>query len=230
MYSDLDSRNRWGDHNLEQSPSNQTSLAMMQEPQEVVEETVTIEEDPGTPTSHVSVVTSDDGTTRRTETKVTKMVKTVTTRTVRQATSTLGRNFNSSYADSYGDTPEGQYRHYGVHDGYADMTDNYGSLSRGVGYRPRYPYTPVNSYRPENSYTLPAIRRTTTATWRSPSLGPEEEEPVRPGAGLLHRQPPSPGRGLTVVGLCVSQSGTSPESATHRLGVIRPPDRRSGLS
>lgn len=43
---------------------------MMQEPQEVVEETVTIEEDPGTPTSHVSVVTSDDGTTRRTETKV----------------------------------------------------------------------------------------------------------------------------------------------------------------
>lgn len=43
---------------------------MMQEPQEVLEETVTIEEDPGTPTSHVSVVTSDDGTTRRTETKV----------------------------------------------------------------------------------------------------------------------------------------------------------------
>ena len=43
---------------------------MMQEPQEMVEETVTIEEDPGTPTSHVSVVTSDDGTTRRTETKV----------------------------------------------------------------------------------------------------------------------------------------------------------------
>jgi len=43
---------------------------MMQEPQEVVEETVTIEEDPGTPTSRVSVVTSEDGTTRRTETKV----------------------------------------------------------------------------------------------------------------------------------------------------------------
>lgn len=59
----------------EQSPSNATSLAMMQEPQEVLEETVTIEEDPGTPTSHVSVVTSDDGTTRRTETKVTKLTK-----------------------------------------------------------------------------------------------------------------------------------------------------------
>uniref|UniRef100_A0A3Q3A7V5 ARVCF delta catenin family member b n=1 Tax=Kryptolebias marmoratus TaxID=37003 RepID=A0A3Q3A7V5_KRYMA len=168
----------------------------MQEPQEVVEETVTIEEDPGTPTSHVSVVTSDDGTTRRTETKVTKMVKTVTTRTVRQvplgpdglplpegtsplgsytdsidrrymkngsdrfitpqATSTLTRSYNNSYNDSYGETPESQYiRHYGLHDGYADLTDNYGSLSRGVNFRPpRYPYMP-NSYRPENSYTLP---------------------------------------------------------------------------
>uniref|UniRef100_H3DH82 ARVCF delta catenin family member b n=1 Tax=Tetraodon nigroviridis TaxID=99883 RepID=H3DH82_TETNG len=173
-----------------------TSLAMMQEPQEVLEETVTIEEDPGTPTSHVSVVTSDDGTTRRTETKVTKTVKTVTTRTVRQvplgpdglplpegssplgsytdsidrrymknggdrfitpqATSTLTRSYNNSYNDSYGETPESQYvRHYGLHDGYVDLTDNYGSLSRGVNFRPpRYPYLP-NTYRPENSYTLP---------------------------------------------------------------------------
>ncbi|XP_062307143.1 ARVCF delta catenin family member b isoform X1 [Osmerus eperlanus] len=165
---------------------------MMQEPQEVVEETVTIEEDPGTPTSHVSVVTSDDGTTRRTETKVTKMVKTVTTRTVRQvplgpdglplpegssplgsytdsidrryaknggeryitpqATSTLTRSYNN-YNDSYSEAEYG--RHYGLHDGYGDVTENYGSLSRGVNFRPpRYPYLP-NSYRPENSYTLP---------------------------------------------------------------------------
>ncbi|XP_077416631.1 ARVCF delta catenin family member b isoform X2 [Vanacampus margaritifer] len=180
----------------EQSPSNATSLAMMQEPPEVVEETVTIEEDPGTPTSHVSVITSDDGTTRRTETKVTKMVKTVTTRTVRQvplgpdglpmpegssplgsytdsidrryiknggdrfitpqASSTLTRSYNNSYNDSYGETPDSQYiRHYGLHDGYTDLTDNYGSLSRGINFRPpRYPYMP-NSYRPENSYTLP---------------------------------------------------------------------------
>ncbi|XP_057206797.1 ARVCF delta catenin family member b isoform X4 [Triplophysa rosa] len=177
----------------EQSPSNQTSLAMMQEPQEVVEETVTIEEDPGTPTSHVSVVTSDDGTTRRTETKVTKMVKTVTTRTVRQvplgpdglplpegssplgsytdsidrrymkngdrfimpqATSTLTRSYNN-YADSYSDTPDTQFRHYALHDGYGDVTENYGSLSRGVNYRPYRPYMAAGGYRPENSYTLP---------------------------------------------------------------------------
>lgn len=73
-----------------------------------------------------------------------------------QATSTLTRSYNNSYNDSYGETPESQYvRHYGLHDGYADLTDNYGSLSRGVNFRPpRYPYLP-NSYRPENSYTLP---------------------------------------------------------------------------
>ncbi|KAK7164437.1 hypothetical protein R3I94_002980 [Phoxinus phoxinus] len=166
---------------------------MMQEPQEVVEETVTIEEDPGTPTSRVSVVTSEDGTTRRTETKVTKMVKTVTTRTVRQvpmgpdglplpegssplgsytdsidrrymkngerfitpqATSTLTRSYNN-YSDSYNDTPDSQFRHYGLHDGYGDMPENYGSLSRGVNYRPYRPYMPTGGYRPENSYTLP---------------------------------------------------------------------------
>ncbi|NXH23027.1 ARVC protein, partial [Bucco capensis] len=181
----------------EQSPSNQTSIAMMQEPQEMVEETVTVEEDPGTPTSHVSIVTSEDGTTRRTETKVTKMVKTVTTRTVRQvplgpdglpamdgsspmgsytdsidrrymkngdryitpqASSTLSRTYNN-YSDSYPDSHEGQYRPYLSHDGYGDLSDTYGSLSRGLGYRPRYAYGPGSSYRPdEGSFTLPSRR------------------------------------------------------------------------
>ncbi|NXW46057.1 ARVC protein, partial [Nyctiprogne leucopyga] len=181
----------------EQSPSNQTSIAMMQEPQEMVEETVTVEEDPGTPTSHVSIVTSEDGTTRRTETKVTKMVKTVTTRTVRQvplgpdglpsmdgsspmgsytdsidrrymkngeryitpqASSTLTRSYNT-YNDSYPESHEGQYRTYIGHDGYGDLSDNYGSLSRGVNYRPRYAYVPGNSYRPDDgSFTLPSRR------------------------------------------------------------------------
>ncbi|KTG36996.1 hypothetical protein cypCar_00009408 [Cyprinus carpio] len=209
---------------LEQSPSNQTSLAMMQEPQEVVEETVTIEEDPGTPTSHVSVVTSDDGTTRRTETKdnvtnmkVTKMVKTVTTRTVRQvplgpdglplpegssplgsytdsidrrymkngerfitpqASSTLTRSYNN-YSDSYNDTPDSQFRHYALHDGYGDVPDNYGSLSRGVNYRPYRPYMPTGGYRPENSYTLP-IRKDDYGHVAQPQVpmgSPDDEEP-----------------------------------------------------
>ncbi|XP_077317820.1 splicing regulator ARVCF isoform X2 [Lithobates pipiens] len=182
----------------EQSPSNQTSIAMMQEPPEMLEETVTVEEDPGTPTSHVSIVTSEDGTTRRTETKVTKMVKTVTTRTVRQvplgpdgvpvidasspisgytdsidrrymkngerfvnpqASSTLTRSYNNSYNDTYGDHHEAPYRPFMTPEGYGDIADNYGSLSRGINYRPRYAYTPGNSYRPEDgSYTLPSRR------------------------------------------------------------------------
>ncbi|XP_042193298.1 ARVCF delta catenin family member b isoform X3 [Callorhinchus milii] len=178
----------------EQSPSNQTSKAIMQEPQELVEETVTIEEDPGTPTSHVSVVTSDDGTTRRTETKVTKVVKTVTTRTVRQvplgpdglptggsspagsytdsidrrymkngeryitpqANSTLTRGYNN-YPDSY-ENHHDQYRGFPGQDGFADVSDNYGSLSRGVHYYPRYPYM-QRDYRPEESYTLPTRKK-----------------------------------------------------------------------
>ena len=84
------------------------------------------------------------------------------------ASSTLGRpyNNNSSYisADSYADTPNSQYgggsvsgHHYGLHDGYSDLADNYGSLSRGLNYRPpaRYPPYMAGGYRPENSYTLP---------------------------------------------------------------------------
>jgi hypothetical protein len=82
-----------------------------------------------------------------------------------QASSTLTRGYNnSSYNASYnseqppygGEPPDAQYaRHYGLHDGYGDAAENYGSLSRGVNFRPpRYPYMP-NSYRPENSYTLP---------------------------------------------------------------------------
>ncbi|KGL95818.1 Armadillo repeat protein deleted in velo-cardio-facial syndrome, partial [Charadrius vociferus] len=195
--------------------------AMMQEPQEMVEETVTVEEDPGTPTSHVSIVTSEDGTTRRTETKVTKMVKTVTTRTVRQvplgpdglpsmdgsspmgsytdsidrrymkngeryitpqASSTLTRSYNS-YNDSYPESHEGQYRPYVSHDGYGDLSDNYGSLSRGVNYRPRYAYVPGNSYRPDDgSFTLPS---------RRDNYGPvaQPQVPVGSNADLNHSQP-----------------------------------------
>ncbi|XP_025057320.1 armadillo repeat protein deleted in velo-cardio-facial syndrome isoform X4 [Alligator sinensis] len=205
----------------EQSPSNQTSIAMMQEPQEMVEETVTVEEDPGTPTSHVSIVTSEDGTTRRTETKVTKMVKTVTTRTVRQvplgpdglptmdgsspmgsytdsidrrymkngeryitpqASSTLTRSYNS-YNDSYPDGHDGQYRPYVGHDGYGELPDNYGSLSRGVNYRPRYAYVPGNSYRPEDgSFTLPS---------RRDNYGPVAQPQVPTGSNVdLNRSQP----------------------------------------
>ncbi|KAK2495313.1 hypothetical protein MC885_003775, partial [Smutsia gigantea] len=141
----------------EQSPGSQASLATMPEAPEVLEETVTVEEDPGTPTSHVSIVTSEDGTTRRTETKVTKTVKTVTTRTVRQVPvgpdglplldgpplgpftdCPLDRRFllrgggpaatlSRAYLSSGGSFPDGAERRDGP---------SYGSLSRGLGIRP----------------------------------------------------------------------------------------------
>ncbi|GCB71898.1 hypothetical protein scyTo_0006107 [Scyliorhinus torazame] len=174
---------------MEQSPCSQTSKTM-QEPQELVEETVTVEEDPGTPTSHVSVVTSDDGTIRRTETKVTKVVKTVTTRTVRQVplgpdglpaegsspagscTDSIDRRYmkngdryitpqaNSTLTRAYNNYPDAcenrheMYRSYTGQDGFTDVSDNYGSLSRGVHYRPRYAYMPRDNYRLDESYTL----------------------------------------------------------------------------
>ncbi|MEE6504343.1 hypothetical protein FKM82_005153 [Ascaphus truei] len=76
-----------------------------------------------------------------------------------QASSTLTRSYNNSYNESYGDPHETQYRPFMGHEGYGDLPDNYGSLSRGVNYRPRYAYTPGNSYRPEDgSYTLPTRR------------------------------------------------------------------------
>uniref|UniRef100_H3AB31 Catenin delta 1 n=1 Tax=Latimeria chalumnae TaxID=7897 RepID=H3AB31_LATCH len=62
-------------------PVQYSTLPRMQEPH-YFEETYTVEEDPDAPASVVSVETSEDGTTRRTETTVKKVIKTVTTRTV----------------------------------------------------------------------------------------------------------------------------------------------------
>ncbi len=50
----------------------------------------------------------------------------------------------NNYSDSYNDTPDSQFRHYTLHDGYGDIADNYGSLSRGVNYRP---YRPLHAHR-----------------------------------------------------------------------------------
>uniref|UniRef100_A0A8C3Y6Y6 ARVCF delta catenin family member n=1 Tax=Catharus ustulatus TaxID=91951 RepID=A0A8C3Y6Y6_CATUS len=186
----------------EQSPSNQTSIAMMQEPQEMVEETVTVEEDPGTPTSHVSIVTSEDGTTRRTETKVTKMVKTVTTRTVRQVPlgpDGLPAMDSSSPMGSYTDSIDRRYLKNGerfitpqasstLTRSYNSYNDSYpesheGHLSRGVGYRPRYAYVPGGTYRPDDgSFTLPSRRE---------NYGPVAQPQVPVGSSVdLNRSQP----------------------------------------
>ncbi|KAL6046654.1 hypothetical protein STEG23_017560, partial [Scotinomys teguina] len=163
----------------EQSPGSQASLATMPEAPEVLEETVTVEEDPGTPTSHVSIVTSEDGTTRRTETKVTKTVKTVTTRTVRQVP--LGPDGlplldGGPPLGSFADGPLD--RHFLLRGGGPAATlsraylssgggfpdgpeprdiPSYGSLSRGLGVRP--PRTGLLGQGPgDGCFTLPGRR------------------------------------------------------------------------
>ncbi|XP_036052193.1 armadillo repeat protein deleted in velo-cardio-facial syndrome isoform X4 [Onychomys torridus] len=163
----------------EQSPGSQASLATMPEAPEVLEETVTVEEDPGTPTSHVSIVTSEDGTTRRTETKVTKTVKTVTTRTVRQVP--LGPDGlplldGGPPLGSFADGPLD--RHFLLRGGGPAATlsraylssgggfpdgpeprdiPSYGSLSRGLGVRP--PRTGLLGPGPgDGCFTLPGRR------------------------------------------------------------------------
>ncbi|XP_058512767.1 splicing regulator ARVCF isoform X2 [Ochotona princeps] len=186
----------------EQSPGSQASLATMPEAPEVLEETVTVEEDPGTPTSHVSIVTSEDGTTRRTETKVTKTVKTVTTRTVRQvpvgpdglplldggpplgpfADGPLDRHFllrgggggpAATLSRAYLGSGSG---------GFPDVLEprdgpNYGSLSRGLGMRPPRA-GPLGPGPVDGCFTLPGRREA------FPS-GPESGPPQPPGGRSL---------------------------------------------
>ncbi|NP_001403497.1 splicing regulator ARVCF isoform 5 [Mus musculus] len=165
---------------LRQSPGSQASLATMPEAPEVLEETVTVEEDPGTPTSHVSIVTSEDGTTRRTETKVTKTVKTVTTRTVRQvplgpdglplldggpplgsfADGPLDRHYLLRGGGGPAATLSRTYHSSGG--GFPDGPESrdipsYGSLSRGLGVRP--PRTGLLGPGPgDGCFTLPGRR------------------------------------------------------------------------
>ncbi|KAJ7412058.1 Armadillo repeat protein deleted in velo-cardio-facial syndrome like protein [Willisornis vidua] len=100
-----------------------------------------------------------------------------------QASSTLTRSYNSYNDSSYPESHEGQYRPYLGHDGYGDLSDNYGSLSRGVNYRPRYAYVPGSAYRPdEGSFTLPS---------RRDNYGPvaQPQVPVGSSADLNRSQP-----------------------------------------
>nr|XP_044632356.1 armadillo repeat protein deleted in velo-cardio-facial syndrome [Equus asinus] len=165
----------------EQSPGSQASLVAMPEAPEVLEETVTVEEDPGTPTSHVSIVTSEDGTTRRTETKVTKTVKTVTTRTVRQVPvgpDGLPLLDGGPLLGPFADGPLD--RHFLLRGGgpaatlsraylssggtFSDSPEprevpNYGSLSRGLGVRPPRG-GPLGPGPGDGCFTLPGHRET----------------------------------------------------------------------
>uniref|UniRef100_A0AAZ3R5G1 Catenin (cadherin-associated protein), delta 1 n=1 Tax=Oncorhynchus tshawytscha TaxID=74940 RepID=A0AAZ3R5G1_ONCTS len=129
------------------------------EPGQVVQETVTLEEDPHEVPPVISVETSEDGTTRRTETTVKKVVKTTMTRTVIPSVSdnlSLDGGGSMTGVGGYTTPMERVYRqpgppmdyptntvprnyHYGPPGGYEDyrqgppsIGETYASLSRGA--------------------------------------------------------------------------------------------------
>uniref|UniRef100_A0A8C4H6T5 Catenin (cadherin-associated protein), delta 1 n=1 Tax=Dicentrarchus labrax TaxID=13489 RepID=A0A8C4H6T5_DICLA len=134
------------------------------EPGQVMQETYTVEEDPQESQPVVSVETSEDGTTRRTETTVKKVVKTTHTRTVIPSVSdTLSLDGGGSVTGMGGYTAPMVYRqgpgagvpmdypthtvprnyHYGPPAGYDDYrtgppSETYASLSRGARMDDRY--------------------------------------------------------------------------------------------
>ncbi|XP_069485135.1 catenin delta-1 isoform X3 [Ambystoma mexicanum] len=156
------------------------TIPRMQDPGHIVEETYTIDEDPEGAMSVVSVETSDDGTTRRTETTVKKVVKTVTTRTIQVPVGpdglpldgsavpggyiqTLDRNFRTNNGDGGGYMgPVGTStvpRNYHYNDGYGNPYDtgseaNYSSLSRVARMDERF--RPVDGYRTLDTYRAPS--------------------------------------------------------------------------
>ncbi|XP_056593108.1 catenin delta-1 isoform X1 [Triplophysa dalaica] len=140
----------------------------MLDPGHIVE-SVMVEEDPHEMMPVISLETSDDGTTRRTETTVKKVTKTTTTRTVIPSVSdTLSLDGTGSVTGMGYNTPMDRvYRppggpidyptatvprnyHYGPPGGYDDYrsgppSEVYASLSRGTRMDDRY--RPVDGYR-----------------------------------------------------------------------------------
>ncbi|XP_029295554.1 catenin delta-1 isoform X2 [Cottoperca gobio] len=141
------------------------------DPGQVVQETYTVEEDPQEAPPVVSVETGEDGTTRRTETTVKKVVKTTTTRTVIPSVSdTLSLDGGGSvtgmggYTAPYRQGPVGvvpmdypthtvpRNYHYGPPGGYDDYrtgppSEAYTSLSRGARMDDRYRPVHPDGYR-----------------------------------------------------------------------------------
>uniref|UniRef100_A0A8C5A8H8 Catenin (cadherin-associated protein), delta 1 n=1 Tax=Gadus morhua TaxID=8049 RepID=A0A8C5A8H8_GADMO len=150
------------------SPPVRRDASFRMEPAQVMQESFTVEEDPQHSSPVVSVETNEDGTTRRTETTVKKMVKTTTTRTVMPSVSdTMSLDGGGSvtgggypqpmcYRQPAGGPDYPTYTvprnyHYGPPGGggggggYEDYrgpppTDNYTSLSRGARMDDRYRY------------------------------------------------------------------------------------------
>ncbi|XP_053190729.1 catenin delta-1 isoform X3 [Scomber japonicus] len=171
------------------------------EPGQVMQETYTVEEDPQESLPVVSVETSDDGTTRRTETTVKKVVKTTTTRTVIPSVSdTLSLDGGGSVTGMGGYTApmDRAYRHGpggGVPMDYPTHTVprnyHYGPPAGYEEYRPGPPseaYTSLNRgarmddrYRPVH----PDGYRTLDPSYRAPSRNQLDPYAAQPQVGRM---------------------------------------------
>uniref|UniRef100_A0A674NYD4 Catenin delta 1 n=1 Tax=Takifugu rubripes TaxID=31033 RepID=A0A674NYD4_TAKRU len=143
---------------MAEMPPRSPSPLFLMHPGQMVQETYMVEEDPQESPPIVSVETGEDGTTRRTETTVKKVIKTTTTRTVIPSVSdTLSLDGGSVTGMGGYTTPVG-YRqgpsvvvpstvprnyHYGPPVGYSDYragppSDAYASLNRSAHMDDRY--------------------------------------------------------------------------------------------
>ncbi|XP_063739580.1 catenin delta-1 isoform X4 [Eleginops maclovinus] len=141
------------------------------EPGQMVQETYTVEEDPQEAQPVISVETNEDGTTRRTETTVKKVVKTTTTRTVipsvsdtlsldgggsvtgmSACTGPVYRHVQPAAPMDYPTHTVPRNYHYGPPAGYDDYrtgppSEAYPSLSRGARMDDRYRPVHPDGYR-----------------------------------------------------------------------------------
>ncbi|XP_029018616.1 catenin delta-1 isoform X2 [Betta splendens] len=171
------------------------------EPGQLMQETYTVEEQPQESLPVISVETSDDGTTRRTETTVKKVVKTTTTRTVIPSVSdSLSLDLGGSVSGMGGYTapmdrvgrqgPGGgmpmdypthtvpRNYQYGPPGGYDDYrvqvpVETYASLSRGARMDDRY--RPVH----------PDAYRTLDPSYRAPSRNQLDPYAAQPQVGRM---------------------------------------------
>uniref|UniRef100_A0A8C6T081 Catenin (cadherin-associated protein), delta 1 n=1 Tax=Neogobius melanostomus TaxID=47308 RepID=A0A8C6T081_9GOBI len=162
----------------------------MMEPGQVVQESFSVEEHPPEPPV-ITVETNDDGTTRRTETNVKKVIKTTTTRTVAPSHgmslddggSMTGMGYTTPYRQAQGapmeypmHTVPRNYQ-YGPPGGYDDYrgtppsAEPYASLSRGARMDDRY--RPVH----------PDGYRTLDPSYRAPSRGHLDPYAAQPQVG-----------------------------------------------
>ncbi|XP_031315404.1 catenin delta-1 isoform X1 [Camelus dromedarius] len=183
-----------------------STIPRMQEPGQIVE-TYT-EEDPEGAMSVVSVETSDDGTTRRTETTVKKVVKTVTTRTVQPVpvgpdglpvdASSVSNNYIQTLGRDFRKNGNGGPGPYVGQAGTATLPRNFHYPPDGYGrhYEDGYPSGSDNYGSLSRVTRIEERYRPSMEGYRAPSrqdvYGPQPQVRVGGSSVDLHRFHPEP--------------------------------------